>query len=140
MTSAIRWLASVFQLGYSLMLLFVGIAGVLTASWELSTIFGVSSQGSLPEHGATFLSQYRFLKSLEFSAGIFGLVWRKAILAGNPPVLMFLVIVGAGVTARTVSWIFDGQPSWPFIAFLVLEAITFVLIVLNLRSYRVVSR
>jgi hypothetical protein len=136
MTSAVPCLASLFQLGYSLMLLGVGFAGMWTASWELSTIFGLPAQSALPEHGATFLSQYRFLKSVEFGAGIFGLAWRQAILAGKPPVLLFLVIVGGGVLARAIAWMANGRPSWPFVTFLALEALTFVLIVLNLRRGR----
>jgi hypothetical protein len=133
MSPAIRLLAGVFQLGYSLMLLGVGLAGIFTARWELAQVFGLVDPSALPEHGGTFLSQYRFLKSIEFCSGIFGLACRGPILAGEPAALLFLTIVGAGVFARVVAWIADGPPNFTFATFLFLEAMTFVLVAMSLR-------
>ncbi|MDE1148856.1 MAG: hypothetical protein PW843_20000 [Azospirillaceae bacterium] len=134
MSQTIRLLASLFQLGYSLMFLFVGLAGIFAARWELVTVFGLPDPGTLPEHGGTFLAQYRFLKSIELCSGIFCLSCRGPILAGKPPALLFLAIVGAGVVARAIAWFADGPPNLTFATFLVLEAMTFVLVALSLWS------
>jgi hypothetical protein len=126
------WLAATFQLGYAAMFLVVGLAGVIVARWELENVFAVNSLLQLPQHGATVIAQYRFLKSVEFAVGLFALVYRKGVLAGAPVAFVFLTIVAAGVVARAAAWLADGRPSWPFVLFLVLEALTFVFLVLHL--------
>jgi hypothetical protein len=83
------------------MLVAVGAAGILTARWELATVFGIDPSAWSADIQATMLNQYRFLKSLELGAGIFCFVYRPAIMAGGRASAVFLAIVGLGVCART---------------------------------------
>jgi hypothetical protein len=133
MSGGIAKLASVLQFGYSAMLVAVGAAGILTARWELATVFGIDPSAWPADIQATMLNQYRFLKSLELGAGIFCFVYRPAILAGGRASAVFLAIVGLGVCARTIAWIVDGRPAPLFVVFLLLEACVFIAITLHLR-------
>ncbi|HVQ09057.1 MAG TPA: DUF4345 family protein [Allosphingosinicella sp.] len=118
---------------YGLVLFCVGLIGIVTARWELLTVFGVDTGGIVPDE-ATFLNQYRFLKAVELGAGVFCLMQRHAILDGEKVAAWpFLVIVAGGVAARSIAWVADGRPSWLFIAHLVLESIVLVIYLLHLR-------
>ena len=119
MTAATRLLI----LGYGAMLCVVGLAGIVAAPWELRTIFGLDPAALPDEVRATLLNQYRFLKAVEFGAGVFCLGLRRRILAGGPETRMFVALVAAGVIARSYAWIADGRPATAFIVFLLLEAV-----------------
>lgn len=127
-------LATIFQLGYGLMLFFVGLYGIFHAPWELHTIFDLDPAAA--GHASTLLSQYRFLKAVEGGFGLFCLWQRREILDGGPASVIFLAGCGFGVFARTWSWAVDGRPASMFIVFLVLEAITFALVWLHARRDR----
>jgi hypothetical protein len=129
-------IASILQLGYSIMLVAVGTAGIFTARWELATVFGIDPAAWPPAAAPTMLNQYRFLKSVELGAGLFCLAYRSEILAGTRASAVFLAIVGLRVAARTWSWIVDGRPAAPFIVFLALEACVFGAVALRLRMSR----
>ena len=133
MRRTIATIASLLQLAYAVMLVGVGAAGIFTARWELTTVFGIVPSAWPDAIQATMLNQYRFLKSVELGAGLFCLAYRPAILAGTRASVLFLSIVALGVGARTLSWIIDGRPSPLFITFLVLEACVFVAVALHLR-------
>jgi len=133
MTPIITRVASILQLAYSTMLVATGTAGIVTARWELSTVFGIDLSAWPHDIQATMLGQYRFLKSVELGAGIFCIAYRKSIMGGDRAAAVFLAILFIGVSARTLAWIVDGRPAAAFIAFLVLEAIVFVAVALHLR-------
>jgi len=117
--------ATILLIGYTAMLCGVGLAGIFTSRWELTHVFGLDLAAMTPQIRATFLNQYRFLKAVELGAGLFCWFMRKPILDGGTIGKVFLALVGGGVVARTLAWMVDGRPSWPFIAFLVLEALVF---------------
>ncbi len=119
--------ALIAVIAYGLMLCVVGIAGILSARWELTQIFDLNMSALDTHTQATFLNQYRFLKGLELGGGIFCLCLRQQILMGKTEGRVFLGLVGAGVITRSVAWIVDGRPSWPFVTFLVLEAVVFLI-------------
>lgn len=127
-------LATLFQLGYGLMLLFVGLYGIFQAPWELRTVFDLDPAAA--GQTATLLSQYRFLKAVEAGFGLFCLLQRRNILVGGPAAVIFLAGCGFGVFARIWSWAFDGRPARMFVLFLVLEAVTFALVWLYARRDR----
>lgn len=122
--------ALISVVAYGLMLLLVGLAGIGLARWELTHLFAVAPD-------ATFLNQYRFLKAVEMGSGVFCLVFCRDIIGNGRSTLPFLVLVAAGVVARSIAWVVDGRPSWPFTVFLVLEAVVLVLVILELRRRRI---
>jgi hypothetical protein len=123
--------ASVLYFAYSAMLVGVGAAGVVLARWELATIFAFDVTALGPVGSATMLNQYRFLKSVELGAGIYSLMLRRRILAGEREAAAFLALVAGGCFARIVAWIVDGQPTALFIGFLAAEILTFVVVGLH---------
>jgi hypothetical protein len=124
-------LATLFQLGYSLMFLVVGVAGVFVAPRELTTVFGVDAAWLATPAAATFINQYRFLKATEAGFALFCLGHRRDILEGGVSSLIFLNGCALSIFARCWSWGVDGRPSMAFIAFLVLEIMTFLLVWLH---------
>jgi hypothetical protein len=133
MTRPISLAATVLQFGYSAMLVVVGAVGVVSARWEFAAIYGIDPSAWSSDTRATMLNQYGFLKSVELGAGVFCLAYRKAIMEGGLAAKVFLAIVGLGVSARSFAWIVHGRPATAFIAFLLLEALVFVAVVLHLR-------
>jgi hypothetical protein len=125
--------ASLLHFGYSGMLVVIGAAGILTARWELETVFRTGLSEWPLDTQATMLNQYRFLKSVELGAGLFCFLYRPAILTGGKASALFLAIVGLGVLARTLSWIVDGRPATLFVVFLILEACVFIVVAMHLR-------
>jgi NADH:ubiquinone oxidoreductase subunit K len=126
MTSA---LATLFQLVYALFLMAVGAVGMFYTAWELPALYGLDPAAAADP--ATFLSQYHFLKAVEFGLGLFGVLMRREILAGGVETLIFQGAVLAGIVARGWAWFSHGAPSTMFIAFLVIEVLTFVFIWLH---------
>jgi hypothetical protein len=133
MTRIVNRAASVLQLGYSAMLVVVGTAGILSARWELATIFKVDPSSWSPDIQATMLNQYRFLQGLELGAGLFCLAYRSDIMAGGRASRVFLAIVAAGIAGRAFAWSVDGRPATAFVIFLVLETLVFVAVAAHLR-------
>jgi hypothetical protein len=131
-----KLLPDLFLIGYSLMLIVVGLTGVFTAEWELARVFGLDPIWLALPAGATFLNQYRFLKAAEAAFGLFCLCHRRDILAGGPNWAIFLSGCALGILARAWSWAVDGTPRTAFIVFLILEALTFLLVWHHARSGR----
>jgi hypothetical protein len=113
--------------GYVLMLLGIGASGILIASWELKNVFSLPLDSLPAEVQATFLNQYRFMKAVELSFGIFCWVWRHSIFQPGLFNRVFLSGVFLGVAARLLSWLIDGQPQLVFLIFTALELLTGVL-------------
>lgn len=133
MRRAITLAAMTLQFGYAAMLVVVGAVGIVSARWEFGAVYGIDSSAWSPDTQATMLNQYRFLKSVELGAGVFCLAYRKSIMNGGLAATVFLTIVALGVCARSFAWIVDGRPATAFIVFLLLEALVFVAVVLQLR-------
>lgn len=63
------------------------------------------------------LSQYRFLRAIEFGFGIFSILFVKEIFTEKKYNRLFLLIMGMGVLARIFSFISDGSPGTFFYIF-----------------------
>lgn len=129
-------LARLFFWGYALMLVGVGASGMLVAGWELPTVFAVNLDAMPQLQRATLLNQYRFLKALELAFGLFCLAYRHEIFTRSLALCVFIAGLSAGVSARLGSWIADGMPEPMFIAFMVLELVTGVLVWLAVQHGR----
>ena len=125
--------ALIFFYGYTAMLLCVGFSGIFIAHWELQRIFGIKFSLMNHETAATILNQYRFLKAMEFSFGLFCISYRRDIFSGGGARMLFLGGVFAGVAARTISIIANGWPQWVFVIFLLLELATGILVLIQPR-------
>ena len=66
---------------YVLALILVGGSGVFIAEWELRHVFALDTAALGPSAEATLLNQYRFLKAIEFAAGVACLIGFKPIFA-----------------------------------------------------------
>jgi hypothetical protein len=119
-----RILNAILFYGYAIMLLLIGSSGIFIAEWELKTFFHLRLEAMDGESHATLLNQYRFLKSMELGFGAFALLFRKEIFAEPKFNRFFLAILFAGVGARLLSMIIDGQPQMAYFAFTALELIT----------------
>ena len=127
-------LARIFFWGYSLMLIGIGASGIFVARWELTEIFAVPTATIGGVAAATLLNQYRFLKAVELAFGIFCIAFRGEIFRPTTAHRVFLAGLFAGVAARLGSWIVDGTPRWPFLAFAALELLTGILVTLVVRE------
>lgn len=76
------------------------------------------------------LSQYRFLRALEFGFGLFAILFRKEIFSDKKFNALFLIIMGSGVLARAVSIVVDGSPSAPNWFFGIFELVGVIIIYL----------
>ena len=84
---------------------------------------------TIEEAGKTnLLSQYRFLRALEFGYGLFALMFLKEIFFIPKFNLLFLTIMGGGIVARIISWLTEGTPNGWTVFFLSYEAIGWVII------------
>lgn len=122
--------------GYAAMLVGVGATGIFTAEWELRTIFQIPVDTYDAMTRATFLNQYRFLKAVELSCGVYLFLFRRAIFRERTHHTLFLLIVFGGVAARMLSMALDGRPAWPFFAFTGAELLTGLLVVVYVRRHQ----
>jgi len=127
-------LASVLQLIYAVFLVGVGALGLFYLQWELSTFYGLTTNDFQGKDGATLLNQFRFLKSIELTFGIFSLIYRRDILSGGLNCTIFLTGLALGAFARASSWVFDGTPHSSFLFYLFAEVIIFSVIWLNAKQ------
>lgn len=119
---------------YVITLVVVGFCGLFVAPWELRLVFHVDLNSMSAIDAATLSSQYRFLKGLELGCGCFALRWHREIFATRAFRHSFLIIVWAGVFGRLVSLFVEHKPHTLFLIFLILEAITGVLMFLHKSS------
>jgi hypothetical protein len=120
--------------GYTGMLLAVGGSGIFIAGWELKRIFRVGLDAMASVDRSTLLNQYRFLKSLELTFGIWSITFRDEILRPSPQNGVFVTGVFLGVLARTLSIVIDGRCRWVFVVFLVLELVTGIAVLYHART------
>lgn len=126
-------LASLLQLLYALFLAGVGAWGIFFLDWEMAALYGLGPEAFDGIAGATLRNQFRFLKAVELTFGIFALVCRRDILAGGLHCTIFLAGVALGAFARALSWVLDGTPLPVFQAFLLAEVAIFLVVWLNAR-------
>lgn len=129
----VRWAAYILFYGYVLLLVIAGALGALFATVDLGWLIGLD----LPDPGEPsrndLLSQYRFLRGVEFGVGVVFLVLRREVFSVRLVNRLFLVVLGSGVAARTVSILIDGSPSPIHYFFLVSETLGLVAIFAHTR-------
>ncbi len=125
--------ASILQLIYALSLVCIGGWGIFALDWELGTFYGLGPDAMEGAEGATLRNQFRFLKAVELTFGIFSIVYRKDILAGGLNCTIFLAGLFMGAFARGLSWAMDGTPHGAFQFFLIAEVVIFIAVWLNAR-------
>ncbi len=126
-------LASILQLLYALFLVGVGAFGIFFLDWEVAKFYALGPAAFDGVEGATLRNQFRFLKAIELTFGIFAIVYRKDILAGGLNCTIFLAGLFLGAFARGLSWILDGTPLPIYQAFFFAEIIILIVIWLNAR-------
>ncbi len=127
-------ITKIFFYTYILALLLIGGSGLFIAPWELRTVFHIDLDSMTAMNAATLLNQYRFLKGVEFASGCFSWRWRREIYSVPAFRYNFLIIVWAGVGGRLMSVFVDGKPQVIFLGFLIIEAVTGIL--MSLRGSR----
>jgi len=126
-------IATTLQLIYALFLVAVGAYGVFYLHWELAYFYGIDADTLTGRNGATLLNQFRFLKAIELTFGLYCLLFRRDIMAGGLACTLFLSGLGLGFFSRGLSMVLDGRPHGAFVFFMVAEIVIFVVVWLNAR-------
>ena len=117
-----KWLNSIFFYGYVFLLIVAGAWGAcFAAQFDHNVLFNLDVQTLVPKTAASLLSQYRFLRAIEFGFGIFAVLFRKEIFSNPKFNRVFLATMLLGVVARIISFILDGQPNAVFYFFAISE-------------------
>lgn len=114
--------------GYVLLLIIAGAWGVFFARVDHQMLFHLDVRRLPPVTAPSLVSQYRFLRALEFGFGMFGIIYRREIFTSRVFNRLFLSTMALGVAARLVSLAFDGRPFPVFYFFLASELAGVILI------------
>ena len=96
--------------------------------FDFDLLFGLDTN-TLGEHERiNLLSQYRFLRALEFGFGLFSMLFTRSVFSEKAFNMLFLIIMGAGIMARVVGWMVEGTPNVLTQFFMFYELIGWVLI------------
>lgn len=80
------------------------------------------------------LNQYRFLRAVEMGFGLFALLFTQEIFTIEKFNTLFLLVMGAGIISRLISFVADGYPNAIMFFFLGFELIGFIFISTYSRS------
>lgn len=124
---------------YCLFLVIIGgVLGLIVPKWApldfevyATTIFRTNIDHASM---ASAINQYRFMKSMEFGFGLFGLLFRKEIYTVKKFNYYFLGIMILGTLMRVLSNLTDGVPRPAYIFFSVLEFVFWIIIFLYSRQ------
>ena len=106
---------------YVVTLILAGAWGIVGARVDFPVLLH-QPVDRLAAHGtANVLSQYRFLRAIEFGFGLFALRYRAEIYSRPAYNELFLSTMALGVVARSISIGIDGRPSIPMLSFLGIE-------------------
>lgn len=100
------------------------------ADFDQQLLFNLDTDTLAESTRIDLLSQYRFLRALEFGFGLFAIVFRKEIFSVKKINTLYLVIMSSGVLARAVSIVVDGSPSALTYFFWIFELIGVIVIYL----------
>jgi hypothetical protein len=114
--------------GYVGTLVTAGAWGIVGARLDQRLLLGLSLRALDPASAASLLSQYRFLRAVEFGFGLFALIYRVQIFTVPVYNRLFLATMTLGVLSRVISLAVDGSPRPAFYFFLLYEAIGVVAI------------
>lgn len=129
----LKWTAYTLFYGYALLLVAAGAWGVLFGAYDQEWLLGVRPGLMEGEPRSNVLSQYRFLRGIEFGFGLIALKYRAEIFSRSGMNSLFLTAMGAGILGRAVSVAADGRPRWGFVFFLAAETAGLVAIFLQSR-------
>lgn len=130
-----RLLAYFFFYCYIGLVLLAGLWGAfLGADFDQQYLFELNTETLAETTRIDLLSQYRFLRAMEFGYGLFAVVFRKEIFSIRKFNLVYLAIMLSGVLARVVSLVDDGSPSALFYFFLIFESVGVVVIYLYCKN------
>lgn len=118
---------------YVWILILAGALGIFTATIDHRVLFQLQLETLAPVTMASLVSQYRFLRAVEFGFGVFAFVFRKEIFESTLFNRLFLSIMFLGVMARVVSIVLDGHPLPVFYVFLIFELVGGIVIYLYTR-------
>jgi hypothetical protein len=102
--------------------------------FDFYVLFGLDLKSIADAPRINLVSQYRFLRALEFGFGLFSYFFSNKIFSMRIYNHLFLTGMLSGVLARVLSLIFDGSPSKLFYFFLIYELIGVILIFLYTRN------
>lgn len=126
-----KFTAYFFFYCYIGLVLLAGFWGAfLGADFDHQLLFNLDTSTLESETRTNLLSQYRFLRAMEFGYGLFAILFTKEIFSLKKFNRLYLAIMFAGVLARLVSVVDDGSPSALFYFFLIFEFIGVVVIYL----------
>lgn len=126
-----KFTAYFFFYCYIGLVLLAGFWGAfLGADFDHQLLFNLDTSTLEDDTRANLLSQYRFLRAMEFGYGLFAIIFTKEIFSLKKFNRLYLAIMSAGVLARIVSIVDDGSPSALFYFFLIFELIGVVVIYL----------
>lgn len=115
-----------------------GVLGLLVPKWgPLSfEVYATTIFKTKIDHMsmASALNQYRFMKSMEFGFGLFGLLFKNEIFTIKKFNYYFLGIMFLGTAMRVLSYFVDGTPRPAYIFFIFLEFTIWVVILLYSRT------
>ncbi|MEK6478527.1 DUF4345 family protein [Catalinimonas sp. 4WD22] len=112
-----------------------GIWGAFfNAHLDFSLLMGLDISSLSEDVRNNLLSQYRFLRALEFGFGLFALLFTKEIFTQKKFNSLFLIIMASGILARVASLVYEGSPNWMMYFFMVYEIIGFIFIYLYSRQ------
>lgn len=131
-----KFLTYFFFYTYVGLLIVAGIWGAFFgAKLDQRLLFGFDiSQVNNATTGASILTQYRFLRLIEFGFGLFAIVFTKEIFSHAKFNRLFLGVMFLGVVARVLSYFVDGPPLWIFYFFAAYELVGALLIFLYTRN------
>ena len=123
-----KLLAYLLFYGYVILLIVAGAWGVFFARFDHRLLFHLDLHTLAPVTATSLVSQYRFLRALEFGFGMFSIIYRREIFTSRAFNRLFLATMSFGVVARIVSLVFDGPPFAIFYFFLASEFAGVILI------------
>lgn len=114
--------------------LFFGFTGMVAAPWELIVAFGADFSAMAEREQTSLLNQYRFLRGVEFGAGVLLLALRHEVLHDQRVGYLFVVVAGAGALGRLISMVIEGVPVWWTVGLFIIEAAAAIAVALYVRS------
>ena len=130
-----RWLAYFFFYTYVGLLIVAGLWGAfIGAKIDQKILFDFDIESVNQTTAASILTQYRFLRLIEFGFGMFAILFTREVFSIFKYNRLFLGVMFLGVVARIISYLVDGPPNWLFYFFAIYELVGVILIFLYTRN------
>ena len=130
-----KFLAYFFFYTYVGLVLLAGIWGAFFgARLDQELLFNFDISQVNPTTAASILTQYRFLRLLEFGFGLFAILFRKEIFSITTFNYLFTGVMFLGAQVRLLSYFADGPPLWVFYFFAAYEFVGVLLIFFYTRN------